>query len=75
MDWGCVIDTDTDEPFEWTVHKQVVPLEKSLKTVFLGKNYETFVRDHIHEFRFEFDEVRYKEKMQRLNEKKLEKSI
>lgn len=75
VDWGCVIDANTNRPFDWMVHKQVVPLEKSLKSVFLGKEYIKYVRDHMHEFKFIFDETRYKEKMQRLSAKNLEKTI
>ena len=57
------------------VHQQIVPLEKSLKSVFQGKKYNNFVRDHIQEFNFNFDEKKYQEKKDKLQDKHLEKCI
>jgi len=75
IDWGCVIDLNCNKPFQWPIAKQVVPLEKELKGVFQGLSYRRYVKQHIKEYKYEFDEAKYLQCKNKMSEFNMEKCI
>jgi hypothetical protein len=69
IDWGCVRDLQTNQPFTWFVKQQIVPLEKDLKCLFKSKEYQDCVHQAVPSFRFAFDEDLYN-KMKKINSAK-----
>jgi hypothetical protein len=59
IEGGCVIDCSTNKPIEWKISKQILPLEKKLKRIFLGKEYNQYVKEKMKEYAVTFDEERY----------------
>jgi hypothetical protein len=75
IDWGCVIERKKNEPFEWMVGEQLVPIEDSLKKLFTGKKYKKYVNTKMKDFKFEFNESRYQEMKKVMTVKNMEKII
>jgi len=61
IDWGCVSEGYSDQPFTWFVKQQIVPLEKDLKQMFRSKDYLDYVTEKSKLFEYSFNEKRYQE--------------
>ena len=59
IEWGCVLDDILNEPMDWFVHHQLVPLHSDLQKVFKSREYKKQVQKEIDSFKFSFDEDKY----------------
>jgi hypothetical protein len=75
IDWGCVIDLNCNQPFQWIAKKQIIPLEKELKSTFHSKRYREYIRDKEGTYNFAFDEKKYLECKSKVTDKNMEKCI
>jgi hypothetical protein len=75
IDWGCVSDENTHEPFTWIVSEQLAPMVDRLKKVFKDKKYEKFVKEKSKNFRFTFNDEKYQEIKKKITVKCMEKII
>jgi len=56
IDWGCVTDKITNQPFKWIVDKQIVPMDFKLKKIYNSSEYANHVKDLKNNYKFEFNE-------------------
>jgi hypothetical protein len=75
IEGGCLIDCNTNKPLEWKISQQILPLDKELKSVFLGKEYNHYVKQKMKEYNFTFDEERYGYYRKNLTKENMEKCI
>jgi hypothetical protein len=75
IDWGCVIDINSETPFKWFISTQLIPIEKELKELMSSKKYREYVNNKSKEFRFAFDEDKYKRLSAQISEDFMEKTI
>jgi hypothetical protein len=75
IDWGCVKDLNTNDTFTWMVSDQLVPVDERLKKLFTGKKYKKYVSDKMKEFKFSFNEAKYKEIKRKITVTNMEKII
>ena len=75
IDWGCVKDSNTNEPFTWIVSEQIVPVDERLKKLFSGKKYKKYTAEKMKEYNFVFDEAKYQDIRKKISVQNLEKII
>jgi hypothetical protein len=57
------------------VGEQVVPVDDSLKKLFMGKKYKKYVAVKMKEYNFEFDEEKYQKLKKKITVKNMENII
>jgi hypothetical protein len=75
VEWGCVLDKESDEPFKWFVDKQIVPMDFRLKKLFRSRDYNNYVKSNINKFNFKFNEDLYKKCIKNKSKKEMENII
>ena len=75
IEWGCVNDKTSNQPFVWIVDKQIVPMDVRLKKIIQGNEYSKYVNKQKKTYSFEFNEELYEQNKRKKSQKEMENII
>jgi hypothetical protein len=75
IEWGCVYENSSDQPFVWIVDKQIVPMDVRLKKIILGKEYNNYVNKQKKTYKFEFNEALFEQRKSKKSKREMENII
>lgn len=75
IEWGCVLDKISNQPFVWIVDKQIVPMDIRLKKLFQSNKYSKYVNKLKKDYSFEFNEELYEQCKRNKSRKEMENII
>ncbi|MEJ2544806.1 MAG: hypothetical protein P8Y99_12135 [Calditrichaceae bacterium] len=59
IEWGTVVELNSDKPVKWQVGKQIVPLHQDLKDLFNSKEYKNTVNQKMKKYKFKLNIEKY----------------
>ena len=75
VEWGCVTDKESNQPFVWIVDKQIVPMDVRLKKIFNSNDYTRYVNKLMKNYKFEFNEKLFEQCKRNKSRKGMENII
>jgi hypothetical protein len=75
VEWGCVTEKESNQPFVWIVDKQIVPMDVRLKKIFHSNEYTNHVAKLKKNYKFEFNDKLFEQCKRNKSRKGMENII